>query len=113
MSAVASAAPSISPTASTEMPSVVTMKTGRRLWISSDETSISKLTKPRTQTLAGKRETGWTAAFIRGTSGQHDGGSPVRGRYDTDLVHRLARGAQRGGHGAGLGGIDHHHHADA
>ena len=36
-------------------PSTLTMKTGSKLWISSDEMSISMLTKPRTQILAGSR----------------------------------------------------------
>ena len=47
--AVASAAPSIKPTTKTLSPSEVTMKTGNRLWISSEEMSISMLTKPSTQ----------------------------------------------------------------
>jgi hypothetical protein len=34
---------------------VPTMKTGNRLWIISDETSISRLTKPRAQIVRGRR----------------------------------------------------------
>src|SRR4051812_23506157 len=57
INAVASAAPSMSPTASTLVPSVVTMNTGNRLWISSEETSISRLTNPSAHTAGGMR--GW------------------------------------------------------
>ena len=53
ISAVASAKPSISPTTTTLTPSVPTMNSGSRLWIISDEMSISKLTKPSTQMPAG------------------------------------------------------------
>jgi len=43
------------PTDSTLMPSVLTMNSGSRLWIISDEMSISRLTKPSTQTPRGMR----------------------------------------------------------
>ena len=52
--AVASAAPSSRPTTSMLAPRPVTRKTGSRLWISSDETSISRLTNPRAQMLPGR-----------------------------------------------------------
>ncbi len=55
MSAVDSAMPSTTPTTSAEAPSPVTMNTGSRLWTSSEETSMSRLTKPSTQTPAGMR----------------------------------------------------------
>ena len=55
ISAVASATPSINPTTSALAPSVVTRNTGSRLWIISDEMSISRLTKPSVQIAAGKR----------------------------------------------------------
>ena len=51
--AVASAAPSMRPTVRALLPSTVTMKSGNRLWIISDEISISMLTKPNTQTPRG------------------------------------------------------------
>ena len=41
--------PSTMPTVKALAPSADTMNTGSRLWISSDETSISRLTKPSTQ----------------------------------------------------------------
>src|ERR1035437_3310123 len=53
ISAVDSAAPSIRPITNTLMPSVVTMKTGNRLWINSLDVSINKLTKPSAQMLGG------------------------------------------------------------
>src|SRR5258708_34641652 len=45
--------PSMSPTTKTLVPSTVTMNSGSRLWISSDEMSISIDTKPSIHTLAG------------------------------------------------------------
>ena len=39
------------------VPSTVTMKTGNRLWIISDEMSISRLTNPSAQMAAGRRVT--------------------------------------------------------
>ena len=56
--AVASASPSIRPTTATLTPSEPTMNSGSRLWIISDEMSISRLTKPSAQMLAGKRRSG-------------------------------------------------------
>src|SRR5689334_3092092 len=53
MSAVASATPAMKPTARVDAPRVVTRKTGRRLWISSDDASIRSETKPSVQTPAG------------------------------------------------------------
>ena len=41
------------PTVSALAPSAVTMKTGSRLWISSEEMSMSMLTKPSTQMARG------------------------------------------------------------
>ena len=55
MSAVASAMPSTMPTTNAEAPRLVTMNTGSRLWMSSDETSMSRLTKPSTHTPRGMR----------------------------------------------------------
>jgi len=51
--AVASASPSISPTASAPTPSVDTKNNGSRLWTISEETSISMLTNPKAQTVRG------------------------------------------------------------
>lgn len=48
-----SARPSINPTANALVPSTVTMNSGNRLWIISDEISISRLTKPSTHTPRG------------------------------------------------------------
>src|ERR1700690_726507 len=55
ISAVDSARPSIRPTVRALAPSAVTRKTGNRPWISSEEVSISRLTNPRAQMLAGIR----------------------------------------------------------
>jgi hypothetical protein len=63
--AVASAPPSISPTVSTLAPSSEVRKTGSRLWIISEEMSISRLTKPSAQMLAGRRARGWCMRAIR------------------------------------------------
>jgi hypothetical protein len=46
------------------MPSAVNMKTGRRLWISSEETSMSRLTKPSAQMLWGVPLAGLAGEFI-------------------------------------------------
>src|SRR5687768_1473303 len=64
MSAVASATPSTTPMASAEAPRLVTMKTGSRLWTISDETSIRRLTKPRTHTVRGTRRTAVAGAVM-------------------------------------------------
>src|SRR6185437_8150028 len=48
--------PSMMPTANVDAPSTVTMNSGNRLWMSSDETSISIDTSPSVQTLAGMRD---------------------------------------------------------
>jgi len=53
ISAVASARPSISPTMNALAPSTPTRNRGKRLWIISDEISISMLTKPSTHTPVG------------------------------------------------------------
>src|SRR3954451_9725027 len=55
MSAVDSAAPSIKPTVSALTPITVVKNTGSRLWIISEEISISMLTKPSAQMLRGIR----------------------------------------------------------
>src|SRR5207249_6181088 len=54
-SALDSAIPSSAPTASMLVPSTETRKSGRRLWISSDEASISMETKPSVHTPRGIR----------------------------------------------------------
>ncbi len=54
--AVASAMPSMMPTAKVDAPSTVTMNSGSRLWINSDEMSISIETSPSVHTLAGIRD---------------------------------------------------------
>jgi|GEM_PF-2291582 len=51
--AAASATPSTRPTAAIEAPSVATMNTGSRLWISSEEASMHSGAKPMAQTPAG------------------------------------------------------------
>ena len=51
--AVASAMPSITPTATTEVPSTVTMYSGSSAWIISEEMSMNIDTKPSAQTLRG------------------------------------------------------------
>src|SRR5690606_38188467 len=76
MDAVASAMPSIRPTASTEVPSTATMYMGSRAWISSEEMSMNMETKPSAQTLrgtaprlgcAGSGEAAWVSAvFVMG-----------------------------------------------
>ena len=53
ISAVASATPSIKPTDVMLAPSPETRKTESRLWTSSDEVSMKRLTKPRAQTPRG------------------------------------------------------------
>src|SRR3954468_16033653 len=55
MSAVDSAAPSIKPTVSALTSITVVKNTGSRLWIISEEISISMLTKPSAQMLRGIR----------------------------------------------------------
>jgi hypothetical protein len=62
-SAVASARPSSRPTSATLMPSASTMNSGSSAWIISDETSISRLTRPSAQMAVGRRAVegeGWT-----------------------------------------------------
>src|SRR5687768_259283 len=76
MSAVASATPSTMPTANAEAPSPVTMNTGSRLWIISDETSMKRLPKPRIQTVRG-------TSAARG-SGVGDGGAAGTGLSDAE-----------------------------
>src|SRR5271166_804650 len=51
--AVASAIPSITPTEPTLAPSTVTRKTGSRQWMSSDDVSINRLTRPSAHTVRG------------------------------------------------------------
>lgn len=53
MRAVASAIPSMMPMDRAEAPRPTARKTGRRLWIISDEMSMNRLTSPRTQTERG------------------------------------------------------------
>lgn len=53
ISAVDSASPSIKPTINALVPKVLTMNIGSRLWIISEEISISMLTKPSTHTPIG------------------------------------------------------------
>src|SRR5262249_46965010 len=53
MSAVASAMPSITPMVNIEVPSTLTRNSGSRLWINSDDVSISMDTKPSVHTPAG------------------------------------------------------------
>ncbi len=55
MAAVASAMPSINPTATAPAPSTLTMNTGNSAWIISEETSMHRLTPPSTQTVRGSR----------------------------------------------------------
>ncbi|WP_265575543.1 hypothetical protein [Serratia marcescens] len=55
INAVASASPSISPMTITLTPSVVAINSGSRLWIISEETSISRLTPPKIHTPRGMR----------------------------------------------------------
>ena len=54
MAAVASATPSMMPTVTMEAPRVVTMNTGSRLWISSEEMSMNSEPNPSAQMPAGK-----------------------------------------------------------
>lgn len=67
--AVASAAPSIRPTVSMLTPRAVTMKTGSRLWIISEEMSMSRLTNPRAQIPAGRRLEGEAVGAMAGDIG--------------------------------------------
>src|SRR6185369_15036640 len=106
ISAVDSARPSITPTATMLAPRPLTRKTGSRLWIISEETSISRLTKPSAQMLAGSRE----AARSIAASGEGDGGSRAARGDAADLVHLLARLAQRRGDVGGFRRRGHHHH---
>src|SRR5512140_2101114 len=110
--AVASAAPSIRPTTSTLVPRAVTMNTGNRLWISSDETSISKLTKPSAQMAAGRRGVVAAGAGM-GRSGDDDRRSGTARCNHADFVHGFALCPQQPGGGLGIRGIDNQDHADA
>ena len=65
IAAVASAKPSMMPTVIIEAPSVVTMNTGNRLWISSDEMSMNSEPKPRAQMPAGKARHVEGVALVR------------------------------------------------
>jgi len=53
ISAVASAAPSTTPSVVALAPSAAIRNIGSRLWMISDDTSISRLTQPRIHTLPG------------------------------------------------------------
>ncbi|MCY1411008.1 hypothetical protein D9M71_263880 [compost metagenome] len=55
ISAVASARPSISPTASMLAPRLPTRNSGNRLCTSSEDRSMNRLTKPSAQTVRGMR----------------------------------------------------------
>lgn len=57
-----SAYPSKAPTAMVPAPRVVTMNNGSRPWIISEEMSISRLTKPRTQMSEGSLRSEWVGA---------------------------------------------------
>src|SRR5690349_15419362 len=107
ISAVASAPPSSRPTASMLAPRWFVRKTGNRLWIISEETSISRLTKPSAQMAVGRR------LRAAGVSGDGDAGTGAARRDAADLVHRFALLAQRLGDGLRFARRDHDHHADA
>src|SRR5688500_862113 len=66
--------PSTIPTVSAEAPSPVTMNTGSRLWIISEETSMSRLTNPSTHAprgIAAVERAVACAALVRLTSRDH------------------------------------------
>src|SRR5689334_2929304 len=102
--------PSMRPTTSMLVPRTVTMNTGSRLWISSDDTSISRLTKPRAQIPAGRREGDAGAAFMRGRSGDQHGRSAAPRHDGADLVDGLAGVAQHARGRPGHRGIEHDDH---
>ena len=58
IAAVASATPSRMPIVTIELPSAVAMKTGSKLWISSDEMSINIEPNPNAQTAGGRSRHG-------------------------------------------------------
>ena len=58
IAAVASATPSITPTVTTDAPSTLTMNTGSRLWISSEEVSMKSDPMPMAQMPAGRARKG-------------------------------------------------------
>jgi len=71
--AVASAIPSIAPTVKAPAPRDVTRNNGSRLWIISDETSISRLVKPSTQIPAGRARTFLVESWrVMGSFGMFD-----------------------------------------
>lgn len=70
--AVASATPSMMPTVTIEAPSTLTRNTGRRLWISSEETSMNSEPNPNAQMPAGKAR--HAAGVLLGGSGLFEGG---------------------------------------
>ena len=74
--AVASAMPSIRPTATTDAPSVPTRNTGNRAWTISEEVSMSSDTKPSATTVRG--------SFLR-TGRPADGSVIMRLLYSKDL----------------------------
>src|SRR5690606_6110140 len=80
--ALASATPSIKPTSATLAPSVLTRKTGNRLWIISEEISMNIDTKPMAQTPRG------TAFRPRGAGVSSLGDLSSRPRGSDDAAHR-------------------------
>ena len=96
ISAVDSAMPSMTPTASTLTPSVPTRNSGSRLWIISDETSINRLTKPSTQmpvgmrVVSGGRGLMWVAVSHRARGRRPLG---VRRTSSREIVRSPARSA--------------------
>ena len=70
--AVASATPSIMPTVTMEAPSTLTINTGRRLWISSEEASMNSEPNPNAQMPAGKARQ--AADVLLGDCGLFEGG---------------------------------------
>jgi hypothetical protein len=63
MAAVASAMPSMIPIATGEAPRIVTRKSGRRLWIISEERSMSSETNPNATTLRGSEAMAIVTSF--------------------------------------------------
>src|SRR5881392_3066687 len=74
------------------------MNTGSRLWISSDETSISRLTKPSAHTAAGMRGADWASGdnFIMNSNAASGGTlSYEQSGVNYDLIDPLKVAAQR------------------
>ena len=94
IAAVASATPSMMPTVTMDAPRVVTMKTGSRLWISSEETSMNSEPKPSAQMPAGRARQVATDDLSR-SGGRRRGAGPWGGGISSNS--RAEQGPDSGG----------------